>query len=79
MDVLEAITPHPVPLAQYLDLWREHSRSRDESGEIPLTELPNVVFSECNPTRELLDALADVKADGIQVSFLHVKDVVYKP
>ncbi|XP_052775664.1 uncharacterized protein LOC128213696 isoform X2 [Mya arenaria] len=50
--------------AQYLDLWREHSRSKDESGEIPISELPNVVFSECNPTRELLGALMEVKSDG---------------
>ncbi|WAR23469.1 CALM-like protein [Mya arenaria] len=54
----------PFLIAQYLDLWREHSRSKDESGEIPISELPNVVFSECNPTRELLGALMEVKSDG---------------
>ncbi|XP_045159716.2 troponin C, skeletal muscle-like [Mercenaria mercenaria] len=50
--------------ANYLDLWREHSRSRNETGEIPVSQLPHIVFAECNPTRELLDALIAVKQDG---------------
>lgn len=50
--------------ANYLDLWKEHSNSKDETGEIPVSQLPNVVFAECNPTRELLDALIEVKSDA---------------
>ncbi|XP_052225632.1 uncharacterized protein LOC127841106 [Dreissena polymorpha] len=50
--------------AHYLDLWREHSGSKDETGEIPVSELTSVVFSECNPTQELLDALKELKSDG---------------
>ena len=50
--------------ANYLDLWREHARSRNETGEVPISKLAHIVFSECNPTRELLDALIAVKQDG---------------
>lgn len=50
--------------AQYLDLWKEHTHSRDEQGEIPLSKLVDVVFSECNPNQKLLDVIIAIKNDG---------------
>ena len=50
--------------AQYLDLWRDHSGSKDETGELPVSQLTSVVCSECNPKHELIDALTALKNDG---------------
>ncbi|KAL4235938.1 calmodulin-like 3 [Mactra antiquata] len=63
--------------ANYLDLWREHSKSRDDTGEIPLSMLPNILFAECNPTRQLIDALMEIKTDGSEsLTFIEFCEII---
>ena len=50
--------------AYYLYQWKDYSGSRSADGEIPLSELENVIFCECNPTAELLNAIKSIKSDG---------------
>lgn len=50
--------------AYYLFQWKEYSGSRGQDGELPLSQIDDVLLCECNPTKELLDAIKSIKSDG---------------
>ena len=50
--------------AYYLFQWKEYSGSRGQDGELPLSQIDDVLLCECNPTKELLDAIKSTKNDG---------------